>query len=107
MAAFSFLPAMPRAEAAAALRNRANLLRAGVESMRASLESDWVRNRKPAHVGWMFELWSARAEAEMTWCERIAERIDSGVSYLPAELDEAQGWSGWRDGVEPSDANAE
>ncbi|KAB1922610.1 PadR family transcriptional regulator [Micromonospora noduli] len=107
VAAFSFLPAMPRAEAAAALRNRANLLRAGVESMRASLESDWVRNRKPAHVGWMFELWSARAEAEMTWCERIAERIDSGVSYLPAELDEAQGWSGWRDGVEPLDTDAE
>ncbi len=37
VAAFSFLPALPRAEAAAALRNRANLLRAGVESMRASL----------------------------------------------------------------------
>ena len=37
-AAFSFLPALPREEAAAALRNRANLLRAGVESMRASLD---------------------------------------------------------------------
>ncbi|MEU8327163.1 PadR family transcriptional regulator [Micromonospora sp. NPDC048839] len=95
-AAFSFLPAMPRAEAAAALRNRANLLRAGVESMRASLESDWVRNRKPVHVGWMFELWAARAEAEMGWCDRIAERIDSGVSYLPAELADVEGWSGWR-----------
>ncbi|MGC4878109.1 PadR family transcriptional regulator [Micromonospora sp. DT43] len=101
-AAFSFLPAMPRAEAAAALRNRANLLRAGVESMRASLESDWVRNRKPVHVGWMFELWAARAEAEMGWCERIAERIDSGVSYLPGELENVEGWSGWKDGPEGS-----
>ncbi|SCE71109.1 PadR family transcriptional regulator [Micromonospora chokoriensis] len=97
-AAFSFLPAMPRPEAAAALRNRANLLRAGIESMRASLGSDWVRNTKPVHVSWMSELWSARAEAEMTWCERIAERIESGVSYLPAELENTEGWSGWREG---------
>ncbi|MGC4893254.1 PadR family transcriptional regulator [Micromonospora sp. DT31] len=86
-AAFSFLPAMPREEAAAALRNRANLLRAGVESMRASLDSDWVRNRRPVHVGWMFELWLGRAEAEMHWCERIADRIESGVSYLPAGME--------------------
>lgn len=97
-AAFSFLPAMPRPEAAAALRNRANLLRAGIESMRASIESDWIRTSKPVHVGWMFELWSARAEAEMGWCERIAERIDSGVSYLPAGLENVDGWSQWPDG---------
>ncbi|SIN33489.1 PadR family transcriptional regulator [Micromonospora cremea] len=106
-AAFSFLPAMPRPEAAAALRNRANLLRAGIESMRASLDSDWVRNTKPVHVGWMFELWAARAEAEMAWCERIAEKIDSGVSYLPAELENAEGWPQWTDGAEPSAPNAE
>ncbi|MET8119209.1 PadR family transcriptional regulator [Micromonospora sp. NPDC005189] len=96
--AFSFLPAMPRHEAAAALRNRANLLRAGIESMRASIESDWIRTSKPVHVGWMFELWSARAEAEMSWCERIAERIESGVSYLPAGLENVDGWSQWPDG---------
>ena len=100
VAAFSFLPAMPREEAAAALRNRANLLRAGVESMRASHDSDWVRTRKPVHVGWMFELWLARAEAETAWCERIAERIESGVSYLPDGMERAEGWSGWTDGSE-------
>ncbi|TYB95382.1 PadR family transcriptional regulator [Micromonospora sp. WP24] len=94
-AAFSFLPALPREEAAAALRNRANLLRAGTAWMRTSLESDWLRDTKPVHVGWMFELWTARAEAEIAWCERIAERIDSGVSYLPAGLEQAEGWSGW------------
>ncbi|MEV4770900.1 PadR family transcriptional regulator [Micromonospora humida] len=101
--AFSFLPAMPREEAAAALRNRANLLRAGVESMRASLDSDWVRNSKPVHVTWMFELWLARAEAEMAWCGRIAERIDSGVSYLPAGLTGADVWPGWTDGAPQGD----
>ncbi|MFJ6195167.1 PadR family transcriptional regulator [Micromonospora sp. NPDC092111] len=107
VAAFSFLPAMPREEAAAALRNRANLLRAGVESMRASLDSDWVRHSKPVHVGWMFELWLARAEAEVAWCVRIAERIDSGVSYLPAELVGAEGWSSWTDGGPPRARNAQ
>ncbi|MFI7607112.1 PadR family transcriptional regulator [Micromonospora sp. NPDC049366] len=96
-AAFSFLPAMPRDEAAAALRNRATQLSAGIEWMRASLGSDWVRDTKPVHVAWMFELWTARAEAEIAWCERIAERIESGVSYLPAGLERAEGWEGWEE----------
>ncbi|MFG3686212.1 PadR family transcriptional regulator [Micromonospora sp. NPDC047740] len=106
VAAFSFLPAMPRDEAAAALRNRANLIRAGIESMRASLESDWVRNSKPVHVGWMFELWLARAEADMAWCARIAERIESGVSYLPASIEQAAEWSEWKDRAAPRDDDA-
>ncbi|GAB3946017.1 PadR family transcriptional regulator [Micromonospora vulcania] len=106
-AAFSFLPALPRSEAAAALRNRANLLRASVESMRASLDSDWMRTTKPVHVSWLFELWAARAEAESGWCERIAERIDSGVSYLPAELDGAELWPHWTDsGDRPTASDA-
>ncbi|SCE74588.1 transcriptional regulator, PadR family [Micromonospora mirobrigensis] len=87
-AAFSFLPALPRGEAAAALRNRANLIRAGLGAARASMESDWARNNKPVHVNWMLELWLARAEVEISWCERIAERIESGVSYLPAGMGE-------------------
>ncbi|WBB70983.1 PadR family transcriptional regulator [Micromonospora sp. WMMD812] len=107
VAAFSFLPAMPREEAAAALRNRATQLGAGVEWLRASLESDWVRDTKPVHVAWMFELWSARAEAEIAWCARIAERIESGVSYLPAGLDRAEGWSGWQERLPERPADAE
>ncbi|MET8553010.1 PadR family transcriptional regulator [Micromonospora zamorensis] len=105
-AAFGFLPALPRSEAAAALRNRANLLRASVASMRASLESDWMRKSKPVHVGWLFELWSERAEVELDWCERIAERIESGVSYLPAELENAEGWSGWGNDGDPPGPDA-
>ncbi|SCL18945.1 transcriptional regulator, PadR family [Micromonospora rhizosphaerae] len=96
-AAFSFLPALPREEAAAALRNRAMLLRATVESIRAALDSEWLRTTRPVYVGWMFELWAGRAEAEIAWCERIAERVESGVSYLPAELTDAEGWAEWRE----------
>ncbi|MEV0715966.1 PadR family transcriptional regulator [Asanoa sp. NPDC050611] len=88
-AAFSFVPALPRSEASAALRNRASVLRASVEGMRSSLESRWISELKPAHVGWMFELSIARMEGEIAWCERIAELIDSGVSYLPDSLRES------------------
>ncbi|GAA0816887.1 PadR family transcriptional regulator [Spirilliplanes yamanashiensis] len=82
LAAFSFLPALPREEAAAALRSRAAQLKAGLEQMAASAASEWMKS-KPVHVGWSFELWMARAEADMGWCLRVAERIESGESYFP------------------------
>jgi len=94
-AAFSFLPALPRGEAAAALRNRAQLLKASVASMRTSLDSAWLRESKPVHVGWMLELWIARGEADIGWCERIAERIESGTSYLPDALAVDDAWKAW------------
>jgi DNA-binding PadR family transcriptional regulator len=95
-AAISFLPALPRAEATAALRHRAGLLRAQNDSLRLAMETDWMRRSKPIHVGWFVELWVARNEAEIDWCERIADRIESGVSYLPDELDRDGAWRGIR-----------
>jgi DNA-binding PadR family transcriptional regulator len=83
LAGFSFLPALPRGEAAAALRNRARLLRAAAEQERFALASDFMRQTKPAHVGWMFELMIARIEAEIAWCERIATRIEGGAELFP------------------------
>lgn len=97
-AAISFLPALPREEAVAALRNRVRLLRAQNDSLCASLDSDWIRRTKPVHVGWFAELWGARAEVEIEWCERIAERIESGVSYLPDGLAKDGTWTGFTDG---------
>ncbi|MEU4213773.1 PadR family transcriptional regulator [Actinoplanes sp. NPDC026623] len=97
MAAFSFLPAMPRPEAAAALRNRATQLGAGIEQLRAAISADWAQN-KPPFVTWMWELSIERSEAEIRWCGRIAELIESGASYLPASS-AAKGAppSGWED----------
>jgi DNA-binding PadR family transcriptional regulator len=86
MAAFSLLPALPREEAVEALRNRARVLQAGVESLRASMGSAWIRDLKPTNVAWMFELWVVRGEAEISWCERIAGLIESGMSYWPDSL---------------------
>jgi DNA-binding PadR family transcriptional regulator len=80
---FAFLPALPRAEASAALRNRARLLRAHVDSVRYSLASEWMTQTKPAHVTWMHELAISRWEAEITWCERVAGRLDGGAELFP------------------------
>lgn len=97
MAAFSFLPALPRSEAAAALRNRATQLAAGVKQLQAAMDSDWVHT-KPLFVSWMWELTIERSEAEIRWCERIAARVESGESYLPPGF-EAKGDAptGWED----------
>ena len=85
VAAFAFLPSLPREEAAAALRNRAMQLSAGVKQLEAALAADWL-DKKPIYVSWMWELSMARAAAEIDWCSRIATRIESGVPYLPASL---------------------
>lgn len=94
-AALSFLPALPREEAVAALRNRVGLLRAECEAAKAAIDSEWLRQTKPVHVAWFMELNIARAEAEIAWCERVAGLIESGMSYLPAELARSQGWNGF------------
>ncbi len=62
-AAFSFLPALSREEAAAALRNRARMLHAANESLRAAMESGWMSagSGKPPHVaGCGSSRWLAR-----------------------------------------------
>jgi len=88
-AALAFVPALPREEAVSALRNRATVLRASVEGMRASLESRWIRELKPTQVSWMFELSIVRVEGEVTWCEKIADLIEAEVSYTPDTLRES------------------
>lgn len=80
MAAFAFLPALPRAETAAALRNRATQLRAGVQQLEGATAAEWA-DQKPVYVNWMWELQINRAEAEIAWCERTAEKIESGEPF--------------------------
>jgi DNA-binding PadR family transcriptional regulator len=80
-AAAAYLPALPPQEAAAALRNRARMLRTAADRMRASLDSRWMRESKPVHVAWMFERVVILLEAEIPWCERIAARVEAGEGY--------------------------
>jgi DNA-binding PadR family transcriptional regulator len=96
LAAFSFLPALPRQEAAAALRNRATQLRAGIEQLQAAQATDWSMT-KPTFVSWMWELTIERSEAEIGWCERTARRIEAGEPYMPPKpegngLPPERGW---------------
>lgn len=77
-AAFSLLPALPEREAAAALRNRARVLRGMAEGYEAGLETGWLQEVKPPHVAEMFRLWIARAMVDAAWCERVADRIEAG-----------------------------
>lgn len=93
LAAFSFLPALPRREAAAALTHRARVLKAAVEGLRSSIDSEWMRRTKPAFVAWQFELTLARLEAEITWCERVAARVEAGEPYLSADFVPEEHWS--------------
>ena len=76
MAAFSFLPALPREETAAALRNRATQLRAGVAQLEAATTAHWADN-KPIYVSWLWERSIAMSRAEIAWCEQTAERIEN------------------------------
>jgi len=81
--AAAFMPALPRDEAVAALRNRVRMLRANADRLRAAIDSDWMRTSKPAHVPWMLERSIALMEAEIPWCERVAAQIEAGVEYMP------------------------
>ena len=85
MAAFSFLPALPRVEAAAALRNRATQLQASIEQLRAAQNVDWLDN-KPIFVSWMWELTIDRSQAEIGWCTRTAERIEADRAVPPGRV---------------------
>lgn len=79
LAGFSFLPALSRDEAAAMLRNRARAQRASADAVRAMLASDWARD-KPVHVRWQLERSIALAEADASWCDRVAESVAAGWS---------------------------
>src|ERR1051326_9017822 len=85
-AALGFLPALPREEAAAALRIRARMLRTAAQGMKASLGSEGMRTSKPVHVGWMFERVILLLEAEIPWCERVADLVEAGEDYFPGTM---------------------
>jgi DNA-binding PadR family transcriptional regulator len=86
LAGFAFVNALPAEEAVAALRNRARTMSAMAEGVRQSIGSAWMRESKPNHVTWMLELIIARAEAEVAWCIRVADRIEAGDSGPKTEL---------------------
>jgi DNA-binding PadR family transcriptional regulator len=100
-AAFSLLPALPRREAVAALRNRARVLDGLCTQMVdvLSVAPQWLAE-KPVHVRWTFELGMARAEVESAWCRRIADRIEAGEGSHAGEVDPVEAGMRWREVIE-------
>jgi len=98
--AFSFLPALPRREAVAALRNRARLLAGYLDGVRGVMAADdgWAA-KKPVHVTWFLELNLGRAEAEADWCRRVADRIEAGEGLHDGEVDTAEQGRQWREAI--------
>jgi len=92
LAAFAFLPSMPRAEAAGALRSRARLLEGWSATYRDNA-AEWGA-AKPVHVTWQFELTMARCEVEARWCHDVATRIESGegTHFNESPLESAEDW---------------
>jgi DNA-binding PadR family transcriptional regulator len=80
-AAYSFLPALPRAEAAAALRNRARGLRLFIDGTRVRMEHD--PHDDTPHIDQFFELSIAKCQIEADWCERLAAKVEAGE--LPSD----------------------
>ena len=103
-AAFAFVVALPRQEAASALRNRAGLVRARVIDLKEMLESrescEESDREKPVHVRWVFERSVAKGEAEIAWCLRVAERIEAGEGIHEGEPGVDEAARRWRENLE-------
>jgi DNA-binding PadR family transcriptional regulator len=76
-AAYAFLPALSRAEAVGALRNRARLLRLFIDGSEVRLAAEPNFADAP-HVAELFELQMAKARVEADWCDRLAARVEAG-----------------------------
>ena len=85
-AAMAFVPALPRDEAVAALRNRARMLATAADGLAGATDSEWMRGSKPTHVRWMLERSIMLMRAEIPWCERVADAIEAGEPYLPETM---------------------
>ncbi|MGC9668037.1 helix-turn-helix transcriptional regulator [Planosporangium sp. 12N6] len=99
-AAFAFLPALPRREAVAAVRNRARVLDARADELEAFMcdETVWDAG-KPVHVKWGLELDVLRARAEAEWCRRVAGRIEAGEGGHTGEFDREEMGRRWREAI--------
>ncbi len=96
-ASFSFLPALPRGEAIAALRNRARVLEGHAARHRELIQPDSeMMKYKPPHVGWQLELVVVRLEAEIAWCHRVADRVEEGAGFHAYEQASDEILAQWR-----------
>jgi DNA-binding PadR family transcriptional regulator len=80
-AALAMLPALPRAEALALLRERLAALAQRQEKAQAQLDG-WAG---PPHVRELFGLWETSAAAGVAWTRGLVERLEAGAYPMPGE----------------------
>ena len=80
-AAMAMLPALPRAEAIALLRERLDALEVARDKARAQLDG-WV---DPPHVTELYGLWTHEAEAGITWTQGLIDRLEGGAYAMAGE----------------------
>jgi DNA-binding PadR family transcriptional regulator len=80
-AAMAMLPALPRAEAVALLRERLAALEIAREKAQAQLDG-WV---DPPHVMELFGLWAHEAQAGIDWTRGLIRRLESGAYAMAGE----------------------
>ena len=100
MPAFSFLPALGRDEAVAALRSRADEIERVSRELREEMaDAGWLDDR-PIHVAWHLDLMLVRRDVEVRWCRDVANRIEAGEGqHETADFDVAEAGERWRQSI--------
>lgn len=76
-AALAFMPDLPKEELVGALRRRLEVLRKLVKDSSEAMYTKELADA-PRHVGELFLLMNARAEAEIGWAENLIRKIEAG-----------------------------
>jgi DNA-binding PadR family transcriptional regulator len=90
-AALALLPALPRAEAIALLRERLTAQEAARDKAAAQREA----LVDPPHVRELFGLWEQRAESEVAWARGVIERLEAGAYPMAGEPNSPGKPGGW------------
>lgn len=80
-AALVLMPALPRDEVIALLKERL----AALEANRAQVASQASQLTSPAHMSELFGVWRRSADASIAWTEDLVERIEAGEHAFAGE----------------------
>ncbi|MFD6068486.1 MULTISPECIES: PadR family transcriptional regulator [Amycolatopsis] len=83
-AAVTFMPTLPRAQVLALLKQQLANMEAHAQSTHYAREHA-VDLGKPPHVSELYRLWSAHAEANVTWMRDLIGRLEAGEYVMAGE----------------------
>ncbi|MFD9889645.1 PadR family transcriptional regulator [Amycolatopsis sp. NPDC059027] len=89
-AAVTLMPTLPRDRALALLRQQLANMEAHLTATHYAREHA-VELGKPPHVGELYRLWSAHAEANVTWMRGLIARLEAGEYVMAGEGEPAFG----------------